>query len=60
MTTKLQTSLWKARITGSDTVGDSSGSERTRAIEVPCAYLFFSHNAGEDDGTGSTTRRFVL
>ncbi len=59
MTTKLQTSLWKARITGSDTVGNSSGSERTRAIEAPCAYLFF-HNAGEDDGTGSTTRRYVL
>src|SRR6266849_4706248 len=53
-------SVWKARITGSDPVGNSSRSERTRAIEAPCAYLLFFHTAGEDDGTGSTTRRYVL
>jgi hypothetical protein len=39
-------SVWKARITGSDPVGTSSRSERTRAIEALCAYLRFSHTAG--------------
>ena len=34
-------SVW-TRITGSDPVGNSSRSERTRAIEAPCAYLLFS------------------
>ena len=53
-------SVWKTRITGSDPVGNSSRSERTRAIKTPCAYLIFSHTGGEDDGTGSTTRRYVL
>ena len=55
-----RSSVWKTRITGSDPVGTSSRSERTRAIERPCAYLLFSHIAGEDDGTGATTRRYVL
>jgi hypothetical protein len=53
-------SVWKARITESDPVGNSSRSERTRVIEAPCACLLFSHTADEDDGTGATTRRYVL
>ena|ERR1700676_1718315 len=53
-------SVWKTRITGSDPVRNSSRSERTRTIKTPCAYLIFSHTGGEDDGTGSTTRRYVL
>ena len=48
----------KTRITGSDPVGTSSRPESTRAIETPRAYLFFSHTAGEDDGTGSAMRRW--
>src|SRR5512138_3495138 len=40
-------------------VGNSSRSERTREIEMPCAYLLVFHTAGEDDGTDSPTRRFV-
>jgi hypothetical protein len=46
-------------ITGIDPVGNSSRSERTRAIETPCAYLLVFHTAHEDDGTDSSTRRFV-
>src|ERR1039457_1399259 len=44
-------SVWKTRITGTDPVGTSSRSDRTRAIKTPCAYLLSSHTAGEDDGT---------
>jgi hypothetical protein len=46
-------------ITGIDPAGKSSRSEHMRAIETPRACLLVFHTAGEDDGTGSSTRKFV-
>jgi hypothetical protein len=48
-------SIWKPRITGSDPVGTSSRSERTRAIEAPCAYLLFSYTAGRRPADQTST-----
>ena len=47
-------------ITGIDPVGNSSRSERTRGIGMPCAYLLVFRTAGEDDGTDATTQKYVL
>ena len=47
------------KITGIDPAGNSSRSERTQAIETPCACLLVFHTVGEVDGTGLSTRRCV-